>query len=315
MIANQIHTVSSFVNEVLSWKKGGRGNGEYYHKVFLILSFADIVKYGLNEGNKIYLDDRLEQLFRHYWETYEQEVSYDSTKKIMNPIFRLQNNGLWKLANDRITEDKSYNVVKKNGEYGFLDSIWINFFSEPTLREAFKKNLVDYYFKLNLDVYAIKDVEEDESLERVAKKVLNKEKAKPEEIFLRNVAFRKKVNEVYNYSCCVSESKVRTSRFSLIEAAHIIDFAVDHNDSIDNGIALNPFFHKAFDVGLFTIEKNGPDAFQVIVSKQFEEYQNSVIRIKEFNGRLINLPNNREYYPNPDFLKWHQNNQFERFLE
>jgi putative restriction endonuclease len=314
-MSNRIKIVNEFVNSVREWYKGQRKKGQYYHKIFLIMSFADLVAYGLNEGNKIYLDNNLEQTFRHYWENYESSVPYNPSRTIMMPLCRLQKNGIWELENSEIKENHSFNPPRRRGEYGYLSWEWVYFFQRQDLREAFKKNLIDIYFRPSLELYKTQEINKNSDLKRVQRKVLNKEAPTPDEIHLRSVAFRQTINEEYNFSCCVSGSQVKASKYSLIEAAHIVDFSIDQNDSIDNGIALNPLLHKAFDAGFFTIHKNGPDHYQLEISEHLEENQNSSFNLKQYHKSFIDLPDKKEYYPNEEYLKWHQEHQFERFLK
>lgn len=314
MKSNEIATINNFLTDALRFKKGSRkGGGQYYHKVFLLLSFADVIANNLNNENRIYIDDTLESFYRGYWMKYERQIPY-SPQRIVLPLIKLQNDGIWDIQNSRLNENMGFDKVKNIVDNGVLDKKWEEFFKNPKYRSAFKENLINYFFRYDLESYHIVDVDNDPNLHRIAQKVLKKEQPDPKEIFLRSVAFREKIKEIYGYACCVSNTQIKARNFSLIEAAHIVDFSVAHNDSVDNGIALNPFFHKAFDAGYFTIEKDAQEDFQVVVSQNFEENQKTNLRLKDFHKSKINLPHASDYYPNSEFLKWHQENQFERFL-
>lgn len=314
MNSDEIATINKFLTDALRFNKGSRkGGGQYYHKIFLLLSFADVVANNLHYGNRIYIDDTLESFYRGYWLKYERQIPY-SPQKIVLPLIKLQNDGIWDLQVSQLNEKMPFEKLKHVVNYGLLNTEWEKFFANSKYREAFKKNLIDYFFQYDFEGNLAIDIENDPNLNRIAQKVVRKEKPNPEEIFIRSEVFRAKIKEIYSYTCCVSNTQIKGRRYSLIEAAHIVDFSVAHNDSVDNGIALNPFFHKAFDSGYFTIEKVAQDTFQVVVSQKFEENQKTNLRLNDFHKSKINLPATNVYYPNSEFLKWHQENQFENFL-
>ncbi|EOR95927.1 hypothetical protein ADIARSV_0877 [Arcticibacter svalbardensis MN12-7] len=54
---------------------------------------------------------------------------------------------------------------------------------------------------------------------------------------------------------------------SFIDACHIMPFSVSHDDIVNNGLALCPNLHRAFDRGLITIES----AYSIVTSKHINE--------------------------------------------
>ena len=132
------------------------------------------------------------------------------------------------------------------------------------------------------------------------------EKADEEDIFIRNGVFKKLVPSIYNNCCCISRMRViSTYNIQMIDACHIIPFAISHDDTIVNGIPLCPNLHRAFDRGLITVD----EFYTVQVSPSFHEDEQAY-SIKQYEGMQIVLPNERKYYPAIDNLAWHRKHVF-----
>ena len=124
-----------------------------------------------------------------------------------------------------------------------------------------------------------------------------------EEMFIRSAAFKRVISEAYNFSCCISRLRVDvTTDCDLMDACHIEPFATSHDDTITNGIYLCPTLHRAFDRHLISIDEN----YRLIVSKSFVERSDSPYSIKQFEGKTILLPANRDHYPSQEKLKKHR---------
>ncbi len=75
-------------------------------------------------------------------------------------------------------------------------------------------------------------------------------------IIARSYAFRKKVIEIYNNTCCVCETHLETPSGMLeLDAAHIVPRSKSGVDEARNGLALCKRHHWAFDRGLFGINE------------------------------------------------------------
>ena len=118
--------------------------------------------------------------------------------------------------------------------------------------------------------------------------------------------FRSAVICSYNFKCCISGM----GNSELLEACHIVDWSEDENNRCnpENGLCLNPLFHKAYDKHLIGIT---PD-YQVIISDEMiektedESSKHYLIRLQ--NKKLF-LPD--RFYPKPDFLDFH----YQKFLK
>lgn len=67
----------------------------------------------------------------------------------------------------------------------------------------------------------------------------------------RDAAFRQRVLFAYGNRCAVSRVQLR-----LVDAAHILPVGADGStDQVQNGIALSPTYHRAFDAGLIYLDE------------------------------------------------------------
>jgi len=67
----------------------------------------------------------------------------------------------------------------------------------------------------------------------------------------RDAAFRQRVVFAYGNRCAVTRVQLR-----LVDAAHILPVGADGStDQIQNGIALSPTYHRAFDAGLIYLNE------------------------------------------------------------
>jgi putative restriction endonuclease len=68
----------------------------------------------------------------------------------------------------------------------------------------------------------------------------------------RDAAFRQRVIFAYGNRCAVTRVQLR-----LVDAAHILPVGADGStDQVQNGIALSPTYHRAFDAGLIYLNEN-----------------------------------------------------------
>ena len=104
--------------------------------------------------------------------------------------------------------------------------------------------------------------------------------------------FLKWKNEgAYSNECCVSGYSVEPA----LHAAHIQDYSVHRDNSINNGLALRADIHILFDRGLIKIY---PD-FSIWVSMELKN-----TAYWEYNGKDISLPAAQLDWPSKLLLSW-----------
>jgi len=105
--------------------------------------------------------------------------------------------------------------------------------------------------------------------------------------------FRNSVLKAYNTSCLITG----VDNTVVLEAAHIQPYINEDSNNIQNGICLRVDIHKLFDNGLITIDQN----YNVFISPLLK---NTIY--EKYNGKKINLPNNKNHYPSLIALKLHK---------
>lgn len=120
----------------------------------------------------------------------------------------------------------------------------------------------------------------------------------------REARFRLTVVPAYNYTCALTGYRLVTVRSgSIVDAAHIHQFADSRNNHPRNGIALCKNAHWLFDQGLWSLT----DDYNVIVaSDRFHESGEESLLLSQMAGRHIHLPADKAYWPDPTHLNWHR---------
>lgn len=116
-------------------------------------------------------------------------------------------------------------------------------------------------------------------------------------------AFRSLFLDAYGRHCALTGE----STVPVLEAAHIRPFAGDGDHRISNGLLLRSDFHKLFDVGLVTVE---PDYRVRISSRIRDQWFNGKAYYRLDGKELASLPQRPQDRPDPEALRWHNDNRF-----
>ena len=124
----------------------------------------------------------------------------------------------------------------------------------------------------------------------------------------REGAFRQKVLTAYGHRCAVTKMQLR-----LVDAAHILPVgAQGSTDDVQNGVALSPTFHRAFDNGLIFLDEN-----YVMRIEQRKEFQlvtlnqdSGLPAFRDLLDRRIHLPPDRQQWPAVPLIR--QANRYRR---
>jgi putative restriction endonuclease len=126
--------------------------------------------------------------------------------------------------------------------------------------------------------------------------------AEDEAIYIRSTAFKRLVPQIYHYTCAITRWRITSTKDDqILDACHIIPFSLSHDDTIQNGIALSPTLHRAFDRGLIAIS----DHYTVIVSPDIQE-NDAPHALRHLHDHRILLPENPAYHPSLDNLRAHR---------
>ena len=116
-------------------------------------------------------------------------------------------------------------------------------------------------------------------------------------------AFRLIVTDAYHRRCAITGE----STLPVLEAAHILPFAEKGPHDVTNGLLLRSDFHKLFDLGFITVTPE----FNVEVSPKIrEEWFNGKTYYRLHGQHVTNLPVEFAQQPNPEFLRWHNENRY-----
>jgi len=122
----------------------------------------------------------------------------------------------------------------------------------------------------------------------------------------RDVAFRRKVREAYDYRCAMSGLRLRNGGGRPeVQAAHIKPVEENGTDSPRNGLALSGTLHWMFDRGLVSVAE---DCKTILVSRN-KVPSDVVNRLLRPDGLLL-APSDPRNAPHPENLRWHRENRF-----
>lgn len=116
-------------------------------------------------------------------------------------------------------------------------------------------------------------------------------------------AFRLVVTDAYHRRCAITGERT----LPVLEAAHILPYAEKGPHDVTNGLLLRSDFHKLFDLGFITVTSE----MNVEVSPKIrEEWFNGKVYYQLHGQRVANLPVELAQQPNPEFLRWHNENRY-----
>lgn len=119
--------------------------------------------------------------------------------------------------------------------------------------------------------------------------------------------FRLTVVPAYDYTCALTGYKLVTAGAgSIVDAAHIHQFAHSRNNDPRNGLALSKNAHWAFDEGIWSLTN---DYRVILASDRFRETGPAPLLFATFEGKRIHLPKSRAFWPDPRHLEWHRHNK------
>ena len=114
--------------------------------------------------------------------------------------------------------------------------------------------------------------------------------------------FRVIVTDAYARSCAVTGERALPT----LDAAHIRPFSDLETHSVTNGLLLRSDVHRQFDAGYITVT---PD-YHVEASPRMRDDFNDGENYIRLHGSPIVLPARAQDAPDPEFLRWHNENRF-----
>ena len=301
-----------------------RSHGNAPHKTILLLSILQLYQNDLITDNRIFLTPELVATFKSTWSLL---VVTPHDCRISYPFYYLKSDKFWRLVPKSGFENinqmgsimKSFSNLNAAVDCAVISDDLYLLMKDERNNRILQHFLLDEYFPETKSNFINSESGQLNLFHLLEEKILHEDAAEykieiqklmqqddEEEIFLRGSIFKREIPKIYNYTCCISGMKISsTSSVSMVDACHIIPFSHSFDDTINNGIALCPNLHRAFDRGLIAIDSD----YKVRVSGIFHE-ETSNYSIKSFDGQRILLPIDKNFIPFSDNLDWHLKNIF-----
>ncbi len=277
------------------WKRGGE---RAPHKPLLIL-FALSQCQRTNERFISYteIDNKLRDLL----------IEFGPTRKSYHPeypFWRLQNDGIWELANiENVTARKGSTDAKKSEllKYNVRGGFNIEIYNYLQLNQNIIPDLALSILEENFPSSIHEDILQAIGLDLELSEDIERK---------RDPYFRDKILNAYEYQCAVCGFNVRVGHSLVaLEAAHIKWHQAGGPDTVENGVALCALHHKLFDRGAFTLTID----MKLQVSDRAHGTQGFEEWLMAFHGKEIKKPQRPSYYPEPQFVQWHLSEVFQGY--
>jgi putative restriction endonuclease len=284
------------------------------YKPALLLAVLEEVEEGLIRDNRLAITPELIAAFKAYCQLLSPGPAY-AASPFQLPFFHLQSSGFWHLQARPGREllltssrsVKSFAHLREVIAYAWLDAPLWELVQQPVAREEIRQALLTRYFPLTRHYFRPRAGQE--KLDELGRQMLEEpaavynravDVADEPEVLVRSAVFSREVLRAYQSTCAVSGLQLlsTTGAAPLLDACHIVPWAVGHDDTIGNGLALCPNLHRAFDRHLFWID---PD-YRVRVAEGFGELGGHDYGVQRFNGQPLRLPQVRAWWPRPENL-------------
>jgi putative restriction endonuclease len=211
------------------------------------------------------------------------------------PFWRLQNDGVWAVAStvplptrQSNTDPPKSALLANAATGGFSEEVKAALRAAPALAGKIAGLLLERHFPETLHADILQAVGLDLTPQPAGGR--------------RDPAFRKRVLTAYEYRCTVCGFDVRLGNASVaLDAAHIRWVQAAGPDVEANGLALCVLHHKLFDLGAFTLGKDG----RLLVSDQAHGTGGFDECLMRHHGKEARRPQRHEWNPDPDYLDWH----------
>lgn len=304
-------------------KQGVTKYGPAPHKPILLLTLIELIEKGFVVDNRFEVNVDLVGLFQENWRLL---VSTAHQPDFTQPFYHLQSDKVdgqpfWTLypqpgfqINAPI---KSVQTLSQTVTYGALSAELFLLLAQAQNRLIARDTILAVYFKEQKAAYYQHKQLNDGFYKDVQALILNEPEVKykhlslviEEDVFVRSGLFKRYIPQLYKDTCAMTGMRMRsTFKYNFIDACHIVPFAVQPDDKVNNGIALCPNLHRAFDRGLVSVDSD----YRVLVSAHINEDKAHPYSLKNLEGRPIVLPDESRHRPSQENLEWHRNKLFKQ---
>lgn len=282
-------TLSYSIANMNVWRKG---DARAPHKPLLLLYVLSQYQHGhgrlFDYGSEI--DATLHSLLERFGPA-RREYRPDM------PFWRLKGDGFWAFENADIFLEQGVKQLKR-GE--LIDNRVAGGFDEEHFRLLEK-----HPSYINRLAHQILNEHFPESVQEVIADEMGFDFT--ELLKTRDPKFRQLVLRAYNYQCAICGFNLRLDNTPVgIEAAHIKWKQYGGPCEVHNGLALCSLHHKAFDMGSIGLDEE----MRVLISEGVNGNGMVQMLLRDFAGRKLMEPVNKDYLPDLGFVKWHREQVF-----
>lgn len=267
------------------------------HKPLLLLVLAELAEQGKLTGKFLPLTGELGFRFLAYWTVVAERRP--QRPDIHLPFYHMRSDGCW----TPLDGDGQPTLERRRAVAAELDETFLACLNDEEFRKQMRRVLIAKYFVDFAERTALYQlvglprppdaiVREDARLYEAAR-----ERG-------REARFRLTVVPAYNYTCALTRYRLVTvDSGSIVEAAHIHQFADSRNNHPRNGIALCKNADWMFDEGLWSLD----DEYRVIIDrKRFDESGADELLLAGKADIHILLPPDPNCWPDKTHLAWHR---------
>jgi putative restriction endonuclease len=268
------------------------------HKPLLLLVILEMVEKGEITSRELFLSPDMAFRFSVFWSVVARRRKQPPEVRL--PFHHLESSGIWQ----PLTADGQPSPDKKMTAMVRFDEQFFECLADYKFRDRAQRILIETepYFQPEerVALYSMLQIRPAASEIRE-----NQELYKTSVQVGRDARFRIEVVIVaYKHTCALTGYRMTTLAMeSIVDAAHIHQFHNSRNNAPRNGMALSKNAHWQFDRGLWSVNND----YRVLVNREkFREEGMAGLRLTDFEGRRISLPDDPRYWPEQDSLEWHR---------
>lgn len=288
--------------KVLTKLRVDRSKGVAPHKPLLLLVIIELARTGELKEPLLRLTPELAFRFSVYWSIVAHRRSQRPDVRL--PFHHMGSSKLW----TPLTSEASKSTHRESTvSVAFSDS----FFAALQLAEFRYQAacmLISNYFEHaeQVALYAMAGI--DPPADDFTGRELEDEADTESRARGRSARFRVDVVAAYCHTCALTGYRVTTvTGHSIVDAAHIHQFADSRNDDPKNGIALCKNAHWLFDLGLWSIDED----FRILIAPElFVEGCPNQEPLLSMVGRELILPRDKQLWPSEKNIAWHRKERF-----
>jgi putative restriction endonuclease len=278
-----------------------RAKGAAPHKPLLLLCLLEIAEEGGLSQELMPITGELAFRFAGYWSVVAHRRPQRPDMKL--PLFHMKSDGFWQPLDEQLT------VLRHREMPAFIrfDAGFLAAVNNPESRAQARALIIRTYFEPHEQValWALTG-RTPPPPDRDGPGPLPPDKDATERG--REGRFRIGVITAYDYTCALTGYRLVTlSSGTIVDAAHIHQFAASRNNFLSNGIALSKNAHWLFDNGLWSLRD---DYTVLLAERHFCESGEAAHLLSGMRNRKITLPAEPAHWPAQRHLEWHRTHRF-----